>query len=111
MDFVSGYLIALGISPIIAPENLKPVDLQQWVDDRNIGYVVFVGNEEQTAGLVPALLNENLSVPMDVAGKFEEYEDWLDAGLSGSIFAGQSLLEKGQQLQALAKKEDSNDNA
>lgn len=111
MDFVSGYLIALGISPIIAPENLKPVDLQQWVNDRNIGYVVFVGNEEQTAGLVPALLNENLSVPMDVAGKFEEYEDWLDAGLSGCIFAGQSLLEKGQQLQALAKKEDSNDNA
>lgn len=111
MDFVSGYLIALGISPIVAPENLKPVDLQQWIDDQNIGYVVFVGNEEQTAGLVPAILNETLSVPMDVAGKFEEYEDWLDAGLSGCIFAGQSLLEKGQQLLALAKKEDSNDNA
>ncbi len=111
MDFVNGYLIALGISPIVAPENLKPFDLQKWINEKNINYVVFVGNDEQTAGLVPAILNENLSVPMDVAGKFEEYEDWLDAGLYGSIYAGQSLLKKGQQLLALAKKEDSNDNA
>lgn len=111
MDFVSGYLIALGITPIIAPENLKPFDLQKWIDEQGIDYVIFVGNDEQTAGLVPALLNERLSVPMDVAGKFEEYEDWLEAGLSGRIFAGQSLLEKGQQLLALAQKEDSNVNA
>ena len=73
--------------------------------------MVFVGNDEQTAGLVPALLNEKLSVPMDVAGKFEEYEDWLEAGLSGQNFCRQSLLEKGKELLALAKKEDSNDNA
>ncbi|WP_144510196.1 methylmalonyl-CoA mutase family protein [Bacillus sp. FJAT-22090] len=111
MDFVSGYLIALGISPRIAPENLKPFDLQQWIDEQNIDYVIFVGNDEQTAGLVPALLNEKLSVPMDVAGKFEEYEDWLDAGLSGQIFAGQSLLEKGHQLLTFAKKGDSHVNA
>jgi len=111
LDFVHGYLIALGISPIVAPENLKPFDLQKWLNEKNIDYVVFVGNDEQTAGLVPALLNEKLSVPMDVAGKFEEYEDWLDAGLNGRIFAGQSRLEKGQQLLVLAKKEDSNDNA
>lgn len=111
MDFVSGYLIALGVSPIVAPENLKPFDLQKWIDEQGIDYVVFVGNDEQTAGLVPALLNEQLSVPMDVAGKFEEYEDWIDAGLSGRIFAGQSLLEKGYALLALAKREDSHDNA
>ncbi|MFJ7826687.1 methylmalonyl-CoA mutase family protein [Psychrobacillus sp. NPDC096623] len=111
MDFVKGYLIALGISPIVAPENLKPFDLQKWINEQNIDYIVFVGNDEQTAGLVPALLNEKLSVPMDVAGKFEEYEDWLDSGLSGCIYAGQSLLEKGQQLLSLAKKEDLNDNA
>ncbi|MDI2587916.1 methylmalonyl-CoA mutase family protein [Psychrobacillus sp. NEAU-3TGS] len=111
MDFVSGYLVALGISPTVAPENLKPFDLQKWIDEQRIDYVIFVGNDEQTAGLVPALLNEQLSVPMDVAGKCEEYEDWLEAGLSGRIFAGQSLLEKGQQLLALAQKEDSNVNA
>lgn len=111
MDFVSGYLNAIGISPFVAPENLKPIDLQKWIEQHNINYVVFVGNDEQTAGLVPALLNEKLSVPMDVAGKFEEYDDWLDAGLSGRIYAGQSLLEKGQQLLALIKKEDSIDNA
>jgi methylmalonyl-CoA mutase len=103
MDFVSSYLIALGISPIVAQENLKPFDLQKWIDEQGIKYVVFVGNDEQTAGLVPALLNEQLSVPMDVAGKFDEYEDWLDAGLSGRIFAGQSLLEKGNALLALTK--------
>ncbi|MFJ7971555.1 methylmalonyl-CoA mutase family protein [Psychrobacillus sp. NPDC096389] len=111
MDFVSGYLIALGISPVIAPENLKPFDLLKWINEQGIDYVIFVGNDEQTAGLVPALLNERLTVPMDVAGKFEEYEDWLEAGLSGRIYAGQSLLEKGQQLLALAQKEDSNVNA
>ena len=111
MDFVSGYLNAIGISPIVAPENLKPIDLQKWIEQHDINYVVFVGNDEQTAGLVPALLNEKLSVPLDVAGKLEEYDDWLDAGLSGRIYAGQSLLEKGQQLLALVKKEDSNDNA
>lgn len=111
MDFVSGYLIALGTSPIIAPENLKPFDLQNWIDEHKIDYVIFVGNDEQTAGLVPALLNEKISIPMDVAGKFEEYEDWLDAGLSGRIFAGQSLLEKGQQLLVLANKGDSHVNA
>ncbi|SER78848.1 methylmalonyl-CoA mutase family protein [Psychrobacillus sp. OK032] len=111
MDFVSGYLIALGISPIVAPENLKPFDLRKWIAEQGIDYVVFVGNDEQTAGLVPALLNEQLPVPMDIAGKFEEYEDWLDAGLSGCIFAGQSLLEKGQDLLALVKKGDSHVNA
>ena len=72
---------------------------------------MFVGNDEQTAGLVPALLNERLTVPMDVAGKFDEYEDWLEAGLSGQIFAGQSLLEKGKELLALAQEEVSHDNA
>lgn len=111
MDFVSGYLNALGISPVVAPVNLKPYDLQQWIDEKGIEYVVFVGNDEQTEGLVPALLNEQLSIPMDVAGKFEAYEDWLDEGLSGQIFAGQSLLEKGQELLALAKKGDSHVNA
>lgn len=111
MDFVSGYLIALGISPVVAPENLKPFDLQKWINEQHIKYVVFVGNDEQTAGLVPALLNEKLSVPMDVAGRFDEYEDWLDAGLSGRIFAGQSLLEKGKELLALAQGGDSHDNA
>ena len=111
MDFVSGYLIALGISPVVAPENLKPLDLQQWITEQKIDYIVFVGNDEQTAGLVPALLNETLSVPMDVAGKFDEYEDWLEAGLSGQIFAGQSLLEKGKELLALAQGEVSHDNA
>ncbi|WP_391115941.1 methylmalonyl-CoA mutase family protein [Psychrobacillus sp. L3] len=110
MDFVSGYLIALGVSLKVAPENLKPFDLRKWIDEQGIDYVVFVGNDEQTAGLVPALLNEQLPVPMDVAGKFEEYEDWLDAGLSGRIYSGQSLLEKGNELLALAKKEDSHDN-
>ena len=111
MDFVSGFLIAIGISPLIAPENLKPFDLQQWIEEQNIDYVVFVGNDEQTTGLVPALLNEKLSVPMDVAGKFEEYEDWLEAGLFGRIYAGQSLLEKGKELLALAKQEVSHENA
>lgn len=111
MDFVSGYLVCLGISPVVASENLKPVDLEKWIAKNNINYVVFVGNDEQTAGLVPALLNENLSVPMDVAGKFEEYEDWLDAGLSGRIFAGQSLLEKGTELLKLTKKENPHENA
>lgn len=111
MDFVSGFLIAIGISPLIAPENLKPFDLQQWIDEQNIDYVVFVGNDEQTTGLVPALLNEKLSVPMDVAGKFEEYDDWIEAGLFGRIYAGQSLLKKGKELLALAKQEVSHKNA
>ncbi|QFF99342.1 hypothetical protein PB01_11180 [Psychrobacillus glaciei] len=111
MDFVSGYLVSLGISPVVAQENLKPFDLQKWIDEQHINYVVFVGNDEQTAGLVPALLNEKLSVPMDVAGKFDEYEDWLDAGLSGRIFAGQSLLDKGKELLALAQGGNSHDNA
>ncbi|WP_053588950.1 methylmalonyl-CoA mutase family protein [Bacillus sp. FJAT-22090] len=111
MDFVSGFLIAIGISPLIAPENLKPFDLQKWIDEQNIDYVVFVGNDEQTTGLVPALLKEKLSVPIDVAGKFEEYEDWLEVGLFGRIYAGQSLLEKGNELLALAKQEVSHENA
>ncbi|TQR19658.1 methylmalonyl-CoA mutase family protein [Psychrobacillus vulpis] len=111
MDFVSGYLTSIGINPIVASENLKPVDLQKWINSNSIKYVVFVGNDEQTAGLVPALLNEQLLVPMDVAGKFDEYEDWLDMGLSGRIYAGQSLLDKGHKLLALATKENSHENA
>lgn len=111
MDFVSGYLTSIGLTPIVAPPNLKPFDLQKWIDEHQINYAVFVGNDEQSAGLVPAILNEKLSIPLDVAGKFEEYQDWQEAGLNGRIFAGQSLFEKGFELLALAKKEDSNDNA
>ncbi|WP_277586635.1 methylmalonyl-CoA mutase family protein [Psychrobacillus antarcticus] len=111
MDFISGYLTCIGLTTTVAPENLKPFDLQKWIDENEIDYGVFVGNDEQTAGLIPALLNENISIPLDVAGKSEEYEDWLEAGLNGRIFAGQSLFEKGFELLALAKKEVSNDNA
>ena len=111
MDFVNGYLTSIGLKTIIAPENLKPFDLQKWIDENAIDYGVFVGNDEQSAGLVPALLNENITIPLDVAGKFEEYDDWLEAGLNGRIFAGQSLFEKGFELLALTKKEDSNDHA
>ena len=109
MDFVNGYLTSIGLKTTIAPENLKPFDLQKWIDENAIDYGVFVGNDEQSAGLVPALLNENITIPLDVAGKFEEYDDWLEAGLNGRIFAGQSLFEKGFELLALAKKEDSHD--
>ena len=107
LDFVNGFLVSIGIQAIVAPENLKPYDLREWIDRNGIQYVVFVGNDEQTAGLVPAILNEQLSIPMDVAGKFDEYEDWLEAGLSGRIYAGQSLIEKGKELLAIANKEDS----
>ncbi|MEK4245856.1 methylmalonyl-CoA mutase family protein [Psychrobacillus sp. FSL K6-2684] len=111
MDYINGYLNAIGITPVIAQENLKPFDLQQWINNENIQYAIFVGSDEQTAGLVPALLNEKLSVPLDVAGKFAEYDDWLEAGLSGYIYAGQSMLVKGKELLALAQKEGSHDNA
>lgn len=111
LDYINGFLNAIGITPVLAEANLKPFDLQQWIEKENIQYAVFVGNDDQTAGLVPALLNEKLSVPLDVAGKFEEYEDWLEAGLTGSIYAGQSLLTKGKELLALAQKEGSHDNA
>lgn len=111
MDYINGFLSAIGITPTVAEANLKPVELQKWIETERIQYAVFVGNDEQTAGLVPALLNEKLSIPLDVAGKFDEYEDWIEAGLSGSIFAGQSLLVKGKELLALAQKEGSHDNA
>lgn len=111
MDFISGYLTSIGLNSIVAPENLKPFEMQKWINENEIDYGVFVGNDEQSAGLVPAILNENISIPLDVAGQFEEYADWLEAGLNGRIFAGQSLFEKGFELLALAKKEDSNDHA
>lgn len=104
MDFISGYLTSIGLKSIVAPENLKPFEMQKWINENEIDYGVFVGNDEQSAGLVPAILNENISIPLDVAGQFEEYADWLEAGLNGRIFAGQSLFEKGFELLALAKK-------
>ncbi|MGB5946304.1 MAG: hypothetical protein WBG45_09500, partial [Paenisporosarcina sp.] len=41
---------------------------------------------------------------IDVAGKFAEEKQWLELGLNGTIFAGQDLIKKIQQLIHVKKK-------
>ncbi|MFX3674815.1 MAG: methylmalonyl-CoA mutase family protein [Paenisporosarcina sp.] len=113
VDFVQGFLHAGGLNPDISPVFNKASDAWHWVNSNGYTYVVIAANEENSKEILPEFLSmANNQTIVDVAGKFtEEVKVWQDQGLNGTIFAGQNLIEKMEQLIEIQEEVLKNDQA
>lgn len=111
-DFVQGFLQAGGLKPELSPVFNTTSDAWRWIKSNGISYVVIVGKDEDTKVILPEILSisDNQRMIIDVAGKFVDDEsNWRSHGLNGTIYAGQNLIEKMQQLVVIQKEVLSND--
>ena len=98
-DFVQGFLQAGGLNPEMSPVFTEATDAWHWVKSNNVDYVVVAAKDELTKEILPNFLQHTKNqLIIDVAGKFAEEKQWLELGLNGTIFAGQDLIKKMQQL-------------
>lgn len=94
VDFVKGFLSTFGWDvPVFEVQSTTPETLIQ----QGISYVVLTGPDEATSEYAEEWLKSDLVI--DVAGKHPQLSEWVNQGVNGSIFMGQSLLEKGIELQ------------
>lgn len=112
-DFVQGFLQAGGLNPEISPVFNTSDDAWRWVKTNGYEYIVIVAKDEDVQEILPEFLKAaNKQVIIDVAGKFAKEEmTWRDLGLNGTIFAGQNLIEKMQQLMTIQKEDQANEQA
>jgi methylmalonyl-CoA mutase len=98
-DFVQGFLQAGGLDPLMSPVFEKTEDAWHWVKKNNIAYVVIAARDELTKDIMSSMLeHKSPDIFIDVAGRFEEETLWQKRGLNGSIYAGQDLIAKMNQL-------------
>ncbi|MGB2991264.1 MAG: methylmalonyl-CoA mutase family protein [Paenisporosarcina sp.] len=98
-DFVQGFLQAGGLNPEMSPVFTEVTDAWHWVKSNNVDYVVVAAKDELTKEILPNFLQHTKNhMIIDVAGKFAEEKQWLELGLNGTIFAGQDVIKKMQQL-------------
>lgn len=112
-DFVQGFLQAGGLNPEMSPVFNTPVDAWHWIKTNGYEYVVIAAKDEDVKQILPGFLNiANKQTIIDVAGNFAKEEmTWRDLGLNGTIFAGQNLIEKMQQLMNIQKGDPENEQA
>ncbi|MCZ8537979.1 methylmalonyl-CoA mutase family protein [Paenisporosarcina quisquiliarum] len=98
-DFVQGFLQAGGLNPVMSPVFADAQAAWHWVKSNQMEYVVFAAKDEITNEILPQFLKvADLSTIIDVAGRHAVENQWREQGLNGSIFAGQDVIAKMQQL-------------
>ena len=98
-DFVQGFLQAGGLDPLMSPVFEKVEDAWHWLKKNEIAYAVVAAKDDLTKEIMPSLIElKSNDMFLDVAGKFEEETTWKERGLNGSIFAGQDIIAKMQEL-------------
>ncbi|MGE6488544.1 methylmalonyl-CoA mutase family protein [Paenisporosarcina sp. NPDC076898] len=98
-DFVQGFLQAGGLNPVMSPLFADAQDAWHWVKSNQMEYVVFAAKDEITNEFLPQLLKvADPYTIIDVAGRHAVENHWREQGLNGSIFAGQDVIAKMQQL-------------
>jgi methylmalonyl-CoA mutase len=112
-DFVQGFLQAGGLNPDMSPVFNTTVDAWRWIKTNGYEYVVIAATDENVKEFLPEFLTiANKQTIIDIAGKFVKEEmTWCDLGLNGTIFAGQNLIEKMQQLMNIQKGDPENEQA
>ncbi|MGG0657849.1 methylmalonyl-CoA mutase family protein [Rummeliibacillus pycnus] len=97
-DFVKGVFATAGITAEVTDPFTDVEKAKEWLSNTTANYVVFSAIDEDTKGIIPALLSAKPGhVLLDVAGKFDE--DWESQGLNGFVYAGQNIIEKLQGIQ------------
>lgn len=98
-DFVQGFLQAGGLNPVMSPVFSDAQSAWHWVKSNQMEYVVCAAKDEITNEILPQFLNiADQQTIIDVAGRHTEENKWREQGLNGSIFAGQDVIAKMQQL-------------
>ncbi|MBU0904561.1 MAG: hypothetical protein KKF57_05170 [Firmicutes bacterium] len=98
-DFVQGFLQAGGLNPLMSPVFEKVEDAWHWLNKNEIAYAIVAAKDDLTKEIMPSLLElKSNDMFLDVAGKFEEETTWKELGLNGSIYAGQDIIAKMQEL-------------
>lgn len=113
VDFVQGFLQAGGLNPDISPVFHTASDAWRWAKTNGYSYVVLAGKDEVSKEVLPEFLSlaSTNRVIIDVAGKFAEEGSWHSLGLNGTIYAGQNLIDKMQQLIHVQKEGLNNEQA
>lgn len=108
-DFVKGVLAVGGLIPEDSPENIDGAAAAAFIGERGIQYAVLIGGEAEIEQ-VSRYLTSTRAV-LDVAGRYEEerLERWRAQGITGSVHAGQDILEKLQQLASIGQGGEQND--
>lgn len=99
-DFVQGFLHAGGLNPVMSPVFVDAQAAWHWVKSNQMEYVVFAAKDEITNEILPQFLKvaDPSTTIIDVAGRHAAENQWREQGLNGSIFAGQDVIAKMQQL-------------
>lgn len=98
-DFVQGFLQAGGLNPVMSPIFTDVKAAWHWIKTNQIEYVVLAAKDEITNEILPQLLKAaDKTTIIDVAGRHADENQWREQGLNGSIFAGQDVIVKMQQL-------------
>ena len=99
-DFVTGFLAAGGIGVLPSKECITIADAEQFISDSNADYYVLCGSDEDYNAMAGDILKSVKAVSdglmIDLAGRLNETEmkKLTDAGLNGSIYFGQEMIEK-----------------
>ncbi|AQQ55046.1 hypothetical protein B0X71_08005 [Planococcus lenghuensis] len=108
-DFVKGVLAVGGLIPEDSPENTDGPAASAFIRKHGIQYAVLVGSEEEIERAVLHLASAG--AVLDVAGRYGagQLAQWRGQGISGSVFTGQNILEKLEQLAAIGQGGEQND--
>ncbi|BCB04662.1 methylmalonyl-CoA mutase family protein [Bacillus sp. KH172YL63] len=103
-DFVQGFLAAGGVHAKVGQNGSAKEDVLQFVEETRFPYYVICGKDEEYEHMLPLIIESihqiDPSIVVDIAGKVPsgKREEWSRTGLSGSIYMGQNILEKLDEL-------------
>ncbi len=102
VDFVSGFLAAGGIEPIISNHLATAEEINQFLENEKIEYAVLCGSKEAIASVVPGL---KAKASIDLAGNYskEQVADWVQYGINDTLYSGKHMTAKFEKIFALGK--------
>lgn len=104
-DFVNGFLHVGGLTPTWSPGFTHPEEAAKWLMEQEIDYAVVCAKDDMLTEVVEQLLQSKPTAVLDVAGRPDPslLDKWKKAGLNGTIYNGQNVVEKLTSILSLQK--------
>lgn len=101
-DFVQGFLAVGGIEALVSPQLDTAQQVNEFLAENGIDYAILCGPKEVFDEVIPGL---STTAAVDVAGKFpkEQLAQWAGFGVDDSIYSGQHITLKLEQILSLGK--------
>ncbi|MBM7584551.1 methylmalonyl-CoA mutase [Bacillus pakistanensis] len=103
-DFVNGFLAVGGISVSMSNDCSTKEEILEFIEETRYPYYVICGRDQDYEHYLPLVLETvnrvDEKIVIDIAGKIEteQMNEWKQAGLNGSIFLKQNMLQKLEEL-------------